>query len=70
MTKENKSINKDMDTVLLSLAQIELIDLIQGSEVEDYLGTYCVGSELAELSASVYVHRLLDAIQKITIENR
>jgi len=52
--------------------------LIQDSEVEDYfqslkkihyLGTYCVDSEMVELSASAYVHRLLDAIQEITIEN-
>jgi len=62
----------------LTPAQIELIELIQDCEVEDYfqslkkihyLGTYCVDSELLELSASAYVHRLLDAIQKITIEN-
>jgi len=62
----------------LTPAQIELIDLIQGGEVEGYfqslkkihyLGTYCVDTKKVQLSASAHVHRLLDALQKIAIEN-
>jgi len=63
----------------LSPAQIELIELIKHSEVEDYfeslkrvhyLGSYLIDSEVVELSAFAYVHQLLDVIQKIVIENK
>lgn len=62
----------------LTTAQKELLDLLQHKEVDEYydalktiyyLGTYGVGVEKVELLASRYVYDLLDAIQKIVIEN-
>ena len=62
----------------LTTAQKELLDLLQHKEVDEYydalktiyyLGTYGVGVEKAELLASRYVYDLLDAIQKIVMEN-
>lgn len=67
-----------MDYLNLTSAQKELLKLLEHSEVEDYfeslkkvyyLGTYLIDSELVDIAASGYVHQLLDAIQKITIEN-
>ncbi len=64
--------------VELTPAQIELIELIKHSEVKyyytslekvHYSGTYLVNSELADLSASAYVHQLIDVFQKIVVEN-
>ncbi len=61
----------------LTPAQIELLNLLQHKEATDYfdslkkvhyLGTYCVETDMVELSASQYVHELLFAIQKIAIE--
>ena len=68
----------EIKLVELTQAQKELLNLLQHSEVKEYfeslktvhyLGTYLINSELADLSASGYVHQLLDAIQKITMEN-
>ncbi len=62
----------------LTLAQKELLNLLQHKEAADffdslkkvhYLGTYCVEKDMVELSASQYVHELLFAIQKIAIEH-
>lgn len=59
-------------------AQKELFLLLKNPEVEEYynalkkvhyLATYSVDSELVELSASAYVHELMDVVQKIVIEN-
>ncbi len=64
-------------SVELTLAQKELLQLLQHSEVENYfeslkkvhyLGTYLIDPELVDISASGYVHQLLDVIQKITLE--
>jgi hypothetical protein len=58
-------------------AQKELLKLLEHKEANDYfeslkmihyLATYCVGNEMVELSASRYVHDLLDIVQKIAIE--
>lgn len=58
-------------------AQKELLKLLEHKEAYDYfeslkmvhyLATYCVGNEMVELSASRYVHDLLDIVQKIAIE--
>ena len=62
----------------ITQAQKELLELLQHSEATDYfdalkkvhyLGTYCVDKDMVELEASSYVHHLLDAIQKIALEN-
>lgn len=64
-------------SIELTPAQEELLKLLQHSEVEDYfeslkkvhyLGTYLIDSELVDISASGYVHQLLDVIQKIVLE--
>ncbi len=62
----------------LTVAQKELLNLLQHKEATDYfnslkkvhyLGTYCVEMDMVELSASRYVHDLLYVIQKIAIEH-
>ena len=59
-------------------AQKELFLLLKNPEVEEYynalkkvhyLATYSIDVELIELSASAYVHELMDVVQKIVIEN-
>jgi len=66
-----------MENLNVTPAQKELLNLLRHSEVEDYfeslkkayyLGTYLIDSELVDISASGYVHQLLDVIQKIVIE--
>jgi len=66
-----------MENLNITTAQKELLNLLQHSEVEDYfdslkkvhyLGTYLIDSELVDISASGYVHQLLDVMQKIVIE--
>ncbi len=63
--------------VKVTTAQKELLDLLNEKEVQDFftslktihcLGTYYVRNDIADLSASRYVHNLLDAIQNIAIE--
>ena len=63
-----------MKQIQVTKAQKELLDLLNDKEVNDYftslktvhyLGTYYVNNDLVDLSASRYVHDLLDAIQKI-----
>jgi hypothetical protein len=63
----------------LTKAQSELIELLNHKEINDYfealkmihyLGTYCVESEIVELSASRLVHDLLDVLQKISLEKK
>ncbi len=67
-----------MKYIELTSAQKELIDLLKHKEAQEYfhslkeihyLGTYCVMKDLVNLSASQYVHHLLDSIQKIALEN-
>ena len=62
----------------ITQAQKELLALLQPTEATDYfdalkkvhyLGTYCVQKDMVELEASSYVHNLLDAVQKIALEN-
>jgi len=64
--------------VEVTTAQKELLKLLEHKEAKEYfeslkmvhyLATYCVGMEMVELSASRYVHDLLDVIQKISIEH-
>lgn len=66
-----------MDSEKLTTAQKELLKLLEHKEANEYfeslkmvhyLATYCVGTEMVELSASRYVHDLLDVIQKIAME--
>ncbi len=66
-----------MESTKLTPAQKELLKLLEHKEASDYfeslktihyLGTYYVGTEMVELSASRYVHDLLDVIQKIVLE--
>lgn len=67
-----------MESEKLTPAQKELLKLLEHKEAAvnfeslkmvHYLGTYCVGTEMVELSASRYVHDLLDAVQKIAMEH-
>ena len=67
-----------MESEKLTNAQKELLKLLEHKEANEYfeslkmvhyLATYCVGMEMVELSASRYVHDLLDVIQKISIEH-
>lgn len=67
-----------MEFVKLTPSQKELIELLNHKEVQDYfealkmihyLGTYCVNEGMVELWASRLVHDLLDAIQKVSIED-
>lgn len=64
--------------VEVTSAQKELLKLLEHKEATvnfeslkmvHYLATYCVGTEMVDLSASRYVHDLLDVIQKISIEH-
>ena len=68
-----------MENLQLTPAQKELLDLLNHKEVHDfyaslkvvhYLGTYYVGNDIVDLSASRYVHDLLDALQKIAKEDK
>ena len=77
MDKKNKFVTKDTVCVQVTPAQQKLLQFITPIEAEDiynslkkvhYLGTYCVDTEMAELSSSRYVHELLDAIQQIVNE--
>mgnify|MGYP000358163537 CR=1 FL=1 len=67
-----------MESEKLTTAQKELLKLLEHKEANEYfeslkmvhyLATYCVGTEMVELSASRYVHDLLDVIQKIAMEH-
>lgn len=67
-----------MENIKVTTAQKALLDLLNHKEVHDYftalkavhyLGTYYVRNDIADLSASRYVHDLLDIIQKIAMEN-
>jgi hypothetical protein len=67
-----------MEFINLTSAQKELLNLLQHKEAYayfeslktvHYLATYCVGAEIVELSASRYVHDLLDVIQEIALEH-
>ena len=67
-----------MYTINLTPAQEELLKLLEHKEANDYfeslkmihyLATYCVGAEMVELSASRYVHDLLDVVQRIAKEH-
>lgn len=66
-----------MESVKITPAQKELLELLSNKEVHiyfealktvHYLATYCVGVEKVELWASRDVHNLLDALQKIVME--
>ena len=68
-----------MESVKVTPAQKELLELLSTKEVKDhfeslqmvhYLATYCVRSEVVELSASRDVHDLMNSIQKIVLENQ
>ena len=65
------------EPIEVTSAQKELLKLLEHKEANEYfeslkmvhyLATYCVGNEIVELSASRYVHDLLDAVQKIAME--
>jgi len=67
-----------MEYLKLTPGQKELLNLLEHKDAADhfdslkmvhYLGTYCVGTDMVELSSSSCVHDLLDAIQKIAIEH-
>jgi hypothetical protein len=67
-----------MEHVSLTAAQKELLHLLDHKEASDYfdslkkvhyLATYCVATEMVELTASRYVHDLLDVVYKIAMEN-
>lgn len=67
-----------MEYVSLTPAQKELLRLLEHKEASDYfdslkkvhyLATYYVSTEIVELSASRYVHDLLDVVYKIVLEN-
>jgi hypothetical protein len=66
------------ELIAVTPAQKELFILLKNSEVEEYynalkkvhyLATYSIDVELIELSASAYVHELMDVVQKIVIED-
>lgn len=66
------------ESVKVSPAQIELLELLSHKEAEDhfeslkmvhYLATYVVDNGMVELWASRSVHDLMDALQKIAMEN-
>jgi hypothetical protein len=66
------------ELIAVTPAQKELFILLKNPEVEEYynalkkvhyLATYSVDVELIELSASAYVHELMDVVQKIVIEH-
>jgi len=75
--QEGKSIVMKTYKVEITHAQKELLNLLNHREAKDYfesirkvhyLGTYCIESDMVELSASSQVHDLLDIIQEISIE--
>lgn len=62
---------------ILTPAQKELLALLHPKEVKSfyeslkmvhYLATYCVGTEMVDLSASRDVHDLMDVLQKLVLE--
>ncbi len=67
----------EKELIEVTPAQKELLKLLEHKEALDHfeslktvhcLGTYYVGTEMVELSASRYVHDLLDVVQKIVLE--
>jgi len=63
--------------VQVTPAQQKLLQLVTPVEAEDYfkslkavhyLGTYCIGADMADLPASGLVHQLIDALNDIVIE--
>jgi hypothetical protein len=68
-----------MESIKVTSAQKELLELLAHKEVHEYfeslkmihyLGTYCVNEAMVELWASRLVHDLLDVIRKILDENK
>ncbi|NVK53357.1 MAG: hypothetical protein HWD85_10525 [Flavobacteriaceae bacterium] len=68
MKKEHIEVTSAQKELLELLTHKEVYDYFESLKMVHYLATYCVGSEMVELSASRYTHDLLDAIQKIVIE--
>jgi len=78
MQSRKENVTPQTECLKVTSAQKELLNLLNHQEVKGYflslkkvhyLGTYCIQSDMVELSASSYVHNLMDAIQKIHSEH-
>jgi len=69
MKKEYVEVTSAQKELLKLLEHKEAAENFESLKMVHYLATYCVGIEKVDLSASRYVHDLLDVIQKIAMEH-